>query len=273
MNMKSITRITRIAALLVALLTFHSHAAATTTLPLNTGYNHPIWTPYSPVGVQDNYWINIASYSPTSPPPSPAPSFVIPWSGWAPPLPGSGWISARNTRNSAPGTSQYDPAYTLFRKCFCLLPGFKEARLKFSARADDSIEVWLNTHLNKVLSASYGNFNPTDPPLSAGTDKGFRVGKNCLYALVEDKGGAMGFNLAGDVSAMGLLSMPAAGVAQSFAPCACRTGHPGLLDSADQRDTAVAGRQAQPDEDDREVVTAIIKIAEGRRLQRQRERR
>ena len=265
--MKSITRI----AAFVALLGLCVPAAATTTLPLNTGYNYASWNQY-PVNFQDNYWINIASYSPTSPPPAPAPSFVIPWGGWASPLPGSGWISARNMRNSAPGTSDYDRAYTIFRKCFCLLPGFKEARLSFRARADDSLEVWLNTQLNQVLSASYGNFNPTDPPLNAGTDKGFRVGKNCLYVLVEDRGGAMGFDLAGDVTAVGLLPSAAAGVGQSFAPCSCQSGHPGPLDAAGPRE-ALDRRAAQAaEQEEQETVNALVKYAEARRLERQRPR-
>jgi len=264
--MKNIQRITAF----VALLAFCAPAAAsTTTLPLNTGYNYASWNQY-PVGVQDNYWINIASYTPTTPPVGP--TWVIPWAGWAPPLPGSGWISARNTRNSALGINDENRGYTIFRKCFCLLPGFKEARLKFSVRADDSLEVWLNTHLNKVLSATYGNFNPTDPPLSAGTDKGFRVGKNCLFVLVEDKGGAMGFDLAGDVTAIGLLPTPAAGVAQSFAPCSCQSGHPGPVEAGGPREALERRAVQAAEQEEQETVKAIIKFAEARRLERQRPR-
>lgn len=279
--MKSITRF---AAVLVALLTFWSHAAAQTTLPLNTGYNHPSFTTY-PVGASDNYWINIASYPGGST--AIGPSRVIPQGGWATPLPGpaafpgtawiSGWPGSGPATGASPaGTSANNPAYTIFRKCFCLLPGFKEARLSFRTRADDSIQVWFNTQLNQLLAPSVGNFMliPPLPPLSGGTDKGFRVGKNCLYALVEDTGGAMGFNMDGTVSAYGLLPTPAAGAGQSFAPCACETGHPGTLDAASPRDAAsVLGRRAAVvEEDEKQVIDAIIKVAEARRLERQRQR-
>jgi hypothetical protein len=211
--------------LAVLLFAVPALGGVTTTLPLNTGYDHSVHAPYPAVTsttstVQDRYWINIASY-PTTPVPV-GPSFVIPQGGWAPPMPGSRWITAWNTLFSPNGTSTPRPAYTIFRKCFCLSEGYKNALLRFDLRADDTVQAWLNTQLNPVLPAPYhffGNFLST--PLHGETDRGFRVGRNCLYVLVEDTGGAMGFDLAGDVSADGLLPTAAYGVEQTFGQCSC----------------------------------------------------
>ena len=271
-------KITRIAAIVALLSLCCNAASASTTLPLNTGYNHSVFAPYA-VGAQDNYWINIASYPSAAYPPLPAPSWVVSpvggwWTGPFPP-PGGGWINGRNTSASAPGVDASNPGYTIFRKCFCLLPGFKEARLRFTARADNSLQVWLNTQLNQVLAPSVGNFGPGSPPLSAGTEKGFRTGKNCVYALVEDQGGAMGFFMEGHVTAVGLLPTPAAGAAQSFAPCSCQSGLTVGPATAVTRDGAVAlGRERAPavEEDEQQVIDAIVKIAEARRVSRPRER-
>lgn len=276
--MKSITRITRLTALLVALLTSYSHAAASTTLPLNTGYNYVPTIPYA-AGLQDLYWINIASYPSGSSAVGPS-KVVAPVSGqWVAPFLGSMWITGFPTAASPAGTSENNPAYTIFRKCFCLLPDFKDVKLSFQARADNSLQVWLNTQLNQLLPPSKGNFGISlpwsGPPLIGGTTKGFRVGPNCLYALVEDTGVSMGFNLEGTISAAyGLLPTPAVGVAQSYAPCSCDTRIPRPTDAASPRDPAALERRAQgaDDTDDREVVQAIIKIAEARRLERQRGR-
>jgi len=232
-------------------------AIATTTLPLNTGYNHSIFSPYPAVtGTPDNYWINIASYPST---PIGA-SYVLNILGtpWLPAFSGTNWIGPRPTALSAPGTSQDNPSYTIFRKCFCLLPGYKEARLTIpSVRADDTIQVWLNSQINQVIAPAWGNFQGT--PLHGSTTNGFHVGKNCVYALVEDFGGHMGFDLLGDVTADGLLPTPAAGTGQSFEPCACRQGPAGLPD-----------RRTAASDDDESAIQAIVKIAEARRAAKQR---
>lgn len=250
-------------AVLAALLLTSSFAIASTTVPLNTGYNHASFGPYAPVtgpsSTLDLYWINIASFPTTSPPVWPA--YVIerhPF--WALALLDTNWISARNTWSSAAGVNPENPGYTIFRKCFCLLPGYKDAKLSFDVRADDTIQVWLNTQVNQVLAPSWGHFDSA--PLHAGTSNGFRVGKNCVYVLLEDYyGGAMGFDLSGSVSAVGLLPVPAAGTGQSFEPCACRSQGP----------VGVAGAASalKAQDDDREMIGEIVKLAEARRATKQ----
>lgn len=260
--MKSIQRI----AALVALLSLCVPAAATTTLPLNTGYNYANWNQYAAPGV-DNYWINVASSPATNP--VTGPSYVIkPHPGWfqGPFAPlGGAWISAWNTYNSQ---SQI-PAYTLFKKCFCLTPGFKNASMKFAVRADDNIQVWFNSMTNQLVAPQQGHFAANVPPIAAGTEKGFHAGRNCVYALVEDQFGvAMGFLLDGSVTADGLLPSAAAGVGQSFAPCSCQGGtaigtEAGPREALDRRAVQAAEQEEQ------ETVNAIIKYAEARRLERQ----
>lgn len=246
-----------------ALLLISNLAIGSTTVPLNTGYKHSVFAPYLPVfgpsTTPDQYWINIASFPTTSP--AVGPAWVIqPHSVWAAALPGTNWISARNTFNSASGVNPENPGYTIFRKCFCLLPGYKDANLSFQVRADDTIQVWLNTQVNQVLAPSWGHLNST--PLSASTSSGFRVGKNCVYVLLEDYySGAMGFDLMGNVSADGLLPMPAAGTGQSFEPCACRQG-PAGPQIPDRRN-------AMSVDDDNQVTQGILKIAEARRAAKQ----
>ena len=251
-------------AALAAFLLLSNFAIAQTTVPLNTGYKHSIFSPYPPVSgtstTPDQYWMNIASYPTTTPTPV-TPAWVIQKHPvWAVPFPGTNWISARNTFVSAPGVNPANPAYTIFRKCFCLLPGYKDAKLNIQVRADDTIQVWLNNQVNQVIAPSWGNLN--GPPLLGSTNKGFRVGKNCLYVLLEDVYGvAMGFDLQGDVSANGLLPMPAAGTGQSFEPCACRGEGP----------TGAAGAVSamRVDDSDRQVISEIVKIAEARRAAKQ----
>jgi hypothetical protein len=139
-----------------------------------------------------------------------------------------------------------------------LQPNFQKAKLTIpKVRADDTIQIWLNSQTNQVIAPAWGNWNPQ--PLSGSTTQGFRVGKNCVYVLVEDFHGHMGFDLLGDITAYGLLPMPAAGTGQSFEPCACGHGPAGL-----------ATRQsAMSDDDDQPVIQAIIKIAEARRMTKQ----
>ena len=234
---------------------------ATGQVILNTGYNHSSFSPYPPPApvstTQDQYWINIASY-PTLPT---APAWVIQKAGgWALPFAATNWIGPRNTYASASGVNPNNPGYSIFRKCFCLLPGYNNVKLDLKQlRADDTVQVWLNSQLNQVLAPSWGNFSGT--PLSASTASGFRVGPNCVYVLVEDiYGGAMGFDLEGSVTGNGVMPVPAAGVNQSFEPCPCRAG-PTV--GPDPR------RTEKNADDDQQIVNACMKFAEARRAEKQ----
>lgn len=232
-------------------------AFAQTTMPLNTGYDHGAFAPYpnptSPSTTQDNYWIKIASYEPPAPSSPVAPAWVIQKAGgWSLQFPNTQWIGPRNTNAAPAGSSQNNPAYSIFRKCFCLMKGYKEARLNFQLRADDNVQVWLNSVTNTLVPAQIGNHSGT--PLTAQTMNGFKQGKNCVYVLVEDTlNGSMGFNLSGSVSAIGLMPQAAASVNQTFAPCAC-----------DQQPGA-AGAGMKTADEEQATVNQIIKIAEDRR--------
>jgi len=252
----------------LALLVFHILANAQ-IIPLNTGYNHSIPAlsaqPTSGVSsiIPDNYWINIAS---SFPPGTPATTWVLrtaaaPWL----PLPNADWISARNTVLSASGTSNINPSYTIFKKCYCLLPGYQNVDVKFRVRADDHITVWFNDTLHPLLQASMGNWNFGQPLNSLPTNSGyFHVGKNCIYVLLEDVGGHMGFTMDGNITAdWGLLPRPAMGTGQTFEPCTCNTGPTGV---ASGNPRALARKEDGGDE--QAVVDAIIKIAEARRRER-----
>lgn len=241
-------------------------ANAATVVPLNTGYNHSLPGVYAP-SAPDNYWINIAASLPT-----PAgPAFTVQWVGpWQPdlpnftytgpvvPVPATKWINARNTINS-----NVDPVtkkgYTLYRKCFCLM-SFTQAKLLFDIRADDNVAVWLNNAGNMLLPFQQGNY--AGAPLQAGTtdQSKFQIGINCLYVHVEDFGGYTGFDLRGYVRAYGLMPMPAAGTAVSFAPCGCNFAPPSPSPTGGAAQLRTGGEF-----DDRQVVADILKIAEARR--------
>jgi hypothetical protein len=240
-------------------LTLGHLALGQTIVPLNTGYNHAIFAPYPSVTtftstINDNYWINIASYPPTNPPV--ASSWVLQQQApWLPAFPSTNWISARHTIASPPGTSVDNPAYTIFKKCFCLLPNFKNASLSFQVRADDTIQVWFNTQLNKALLPSLGNYNAAPLQSLPSNPAWFHVGRNCIYVLLEDFGGFMGFDLTGTIQATGLSPLPAFGADQSF-DCPCRAAASGAAASK----SAADGDQA--------VVREILRIAEERRLKK-----
>ncbi|MFL6858028.1 MAG: hypothetical protein ACJ8EB_09000 [Allosphingosinicella sp.] len=205
-------------------------------LPLNTGLDYTNFTLYPmPTGsssVADNYWILVSSSGPLVPatPGVPRPAYVVNTSSsWAPPLssppPGSRWISATPTSASLPGASSSNPSYFIFRKCFCLMNGYKNVQISYSLRADEGTQVWLNT-LGQVMSGpSPVNFGPSSPPVNGGTNNAqwFHTGLNCMYVLVEDTGGLTGVNLAGQVSGLGVMATAGAGSANppSFAPCQC----------------------------------------------------
>lgn len=242
-----------------ALVLLGTFASAQTIVPLNTGYDHAIYNPYPAVTIpvsttQDRYWINIASYPTTSP--AVAPAFVLESPlGWLPPLPSSSWISATNQVASATGTNPSNPAYTIFRKCFCLLPNYTAPQISFTARADDTLQVWFNSQVNVLLPPQAGSFAGPALPSLPSNPVWFHVGLNCIYALVEDTFGVQtGFNLAGTIQANGLAPQPALGVNQTFT-CPCNTGSQNPFPS-----------NVGVDHDDREVVAALVQIAEERRL-------
>ena len=228
-------RIAKLLLTAVLLCMSPTFAEATTTVPLNTGYNHGSFVPYPAFtgtgssNIADNYWINIASYPTTTPPIGV--SWVLPPGGWAPPFPNSHWISAWKVR-PGPATSgalfQY-PAYTIFRKCFCLSPNFKNASLTFRMRGDDNFQAWFNSILNVALPATPSNHWPAAPIAGSlpSAPQWFKVGRNCLFVLLEDAGGAMGFDLVGSITADGLAEQPAVGPNQTFGcPCPDSIGHP-----------------------------------------------
>lgn len=215
-------------------------AKATTTTPLNTGYNHGIFAPYAPFSgpgnVADNYWINIASYPTTNPPIGS--SWVLPQGGWAVPFPNTHWISAWKTSAGPSGLTPQYPAYTIFRKCFCLSPNFKNATLSFRMRADDHFQVWFNSILNVALPPTPSNHWPgaTVAASLPSAPSWFKTGRNCIFVLLEETGGHMGFDLLGSIQADGLAEQPAFGPAQTFG-CPCGDSIQGTLGvtEADQR--------------------------------------
>jgi hypothetical protein len=229
------------------------------TLPLNTGYDYSSWNTY-PAGINDDYWIRIASYPAVTPPVGP--SWAVLHSGggaaWSPPLVGptlipSMWINAFGSTNASPsGSSVQNPAYAIFRKCFCMPQGYSNAAIRGSVRNDDAIQIWLNSVLNTVLPPSSLNINGTPYQINYANQSAFRTGRNCLYALVEDTGGHTGFNLAANLTANNVTPLIAKGPGMSFEPCAC--GH------------VPTNMQRSADSDEQETLAMIVKLAEQRRL-------
>lgn len=233
---------------------------ADTTMEIGTGYDYNTFGLYlvpssTTSNRTDNFWIKIAAYEPPATTVAVAPAWVLNTTGipWALALPNSRWIGGRSVSNSTSGTNSYTPAYTLYRKCFCLMSGYKNPSISFRARADDKIQVWLNTDTNTLLGPVFGNPNGavlTSLPSNASM---FKVGPNCIYVLVEDTVfGRTGFDLSGTVTAAGLMPAAASGVNASFAPCTCPTSGPTgpVLPNAGA---------------DAAVVQSILKIAETRR--------
>lgn len=252
-----------IAAALVAISVGSESIAQTTTLPLNTGYDYTIFGLYpaapttgnSPI--LDNYWIKIASYEPPTGTVTVAPAWVISPGGW-PTLSGARWLGPRPLAAATPGTSASVPAYSIFRKCFCLMQGFQNPQISIQFRADNQSQVWLNTVTAQLIPASLTSWNATNPLTGSLTDASkFRVGLNCIYVLVEDTGGAIGFVLSGTVTATGLLPVAGAGVGPNptFGNCSC--GDSGTPAPAGLPTSASA---SLPDENT--VVRAIIELAE-----------
>lgn len=248
------------ASLLVSLLC-PGLALGQTVVPLNTGFNHSANAVYAPQ-TQDKFWLNMST-SPTPTPPA-GPSSVIQSSApWLPPLPAVGGVPATNWISAWPTIGGHvDPltskGYTLFRKCFCMM-SFSQAKIVFDVRADDNITIWLNGLSNTLLAVSSGQYsNPTPIHVQTTDQSKFKIGVNCLYVLLEDIGGYMGFDLRGTVSAYGLMPMPGMSVGSgtdvTFAPCGC-----------DFRAARSAAPNTRAAFDDENVIKAIVKIAEARR--------
>jgi hypothetical protein len=238
------------------LLTTTVPAHAATLVPLNTGYNHAFFAPYPVVPTtvsttNDNYWINITSYPNTSPV-APAASWVLKTpTGWLPPGPGSHWINSRPAAIS-PGSPQ-DPGYSIFRKCFCLLPNYREAAMRFNLRADDNVQVWVNSVLNVAVPPNSGRWSWGTPIVSNPSQPSwFRAGRNCVYVLVENTSQHMGFTMDGSFTAEGLMPLPAVGPDMKF-DCGCNSGVPGPANTA-----------ANMVQEERVVIEAISAIAKRR---------
>jgi hypothetical protein len=153
------------------------------------------------------------------------------------------------------------------------MPNFQNPRIQFSIRSDDSVQVWLNTQTTTLLApspANFGNAAYSPPPFTDASK--FRVGRNCIYVLVEDVGNIYGFDLVGNVSALGVMPTAGAGTEVSFAPCSCSSGPAGPATGIGAA-TATTGIRADrlkmiETDDDRAVIASIVKIAEARRRQR-----
>jgi hypothetical protein len=258
LNVTTFARVIAIATVFVV-----GNSAIAGALPLDTGYDYTNFAPYpapplnpAPSPISDNYWINIASF-PTI---AVSPAHVIdPNAAWQT-YPGSRWIGPRNVWNSNASTD--NPYYTIFKKCFCLAPKFNSPSLSFHVRNDDNMQIWLNTVLDTLVGPIPGNYNTPGANVvaTAAQLQYLHAGKNCIYVLLEDTGTAMGFDLTGNVNANGLYPFAAAGVDGTF-PCGC-DAHPGPVPNSAANNPAA--RSAMQGDDDREVVNAIIKLAEAR---------
>lgn len=217
---------------------------------LNTGYNYSTFAPYNPPAL-DQYWVNIGSY-----PSTPAgPAYVLGTGSppWAPPFPLTHWLNDQNSPASLPGVSPQNPGYTIYRKCFCFLPNFKNPTLSFQLRADNNVQAWFNTITNVALPSGPGNFNGPPRQSLPSSPAWFRAGPNCLYVLVEDFGVLAGFDLVGTINAEGMMPVPATGLDMRFS-CPC-SGGPRMAMVADSM-------AADP------TLQAIVRIAEERRRAR-----
>ena len=252
----------------VAALCISSAAAAQTTMPLNTGYDYSVFGLYpTPVGTgpstrQDNYWIKIASYEP----PATSVPIAAAWvlnpaiASWLT-LPNARWVGPQPTGTSGGASSDTNPAYSIYRKCFCLMTGYQNPTLSFQLRADNESNAWLNSITNVLVPPSPDSYNTHAPISSRPTAPGmFHAGLNCIYVLVQNRGGPTGFNLAGTVSATGLMPIAGAGAGNSFAPCQCGRATPGPA-AMSARDNGMMAADAE----DSATIRAIVAFAEAQR--------
>jgi hypothetical protein len=138
----------------------------------------------------------------------------------------SRWIGPRNSIASSAGTNTRNPSFAIYRKCFCLAQNFQNVEFHIQVRADDLVQVWVNDITRTLIPAGAGHFQSSDAALTNTnlTVGGLMPGRNCIYVLVEDIQGNVGFDLAGTVTATsGLGLFPAAGVDGSFTQCQCPT--------------------------------------------------
>lgn len=235
-----------------------SNPVSTATLPLNTGYDYSNWNVY-PATVNDDYWIRIASYPTMAVGASWAVAHNSAGAPWISPPPGptgipSMWINAFGPTAAGPGGSVNDPKYAIFRKCFCLPVKFSQPTIRGTVLNDDSIQIWLNSQLNTVVAPTPLNF-ASPLTFSYNNQSKFRLGSNCLYALVEDTGGHMGFDLAANLTVVSALPpMIAKGPNMSYEPCSCAQGKATDLQKMEM--------------EEQETVRQIIKFAEERRLKK-----
>ncbi len=259
----------RILLTTAALLAAMPGPAFAGTLVLNTGYNHNN-AGLLPIGQQDQTWIKIASYEPPTTLVTVAPAWVV-----SPPTPwivssSAQWLGPRMSAAGTSGTSPSRPAYSIFRKCFCLLDGpgpQVNPTINISVRADDNVHVWLNSVTQTLIAPIAGNHSggparaypsqqfPANPQY-------FRAGRNCIYVLVEDNvappGNFIGFTLIGTVNAPGLMPNPAVGLNGNFGPCGC----PSEPNSSEGGHGTATGDQ----HNDSAAVQGIVDFAEARRL-------
>lgn len=233
-------------------------------LDISTGYNngsnslYPAPPPYpANSGTNDNYWVAVARAAAGAPVTSPSLPYVVDkHPAWALAFPGSRWVGPMPNANSPPGTS-HDPtklSYTLFRKCFCIINTTKGVSLSFKVKSDDSIQMWLNSQTNNILPVT-NNLWASQTGVSRTINSGFRLGVNCIFALVEDVGNAGGFNLQGNIAGPGLWPYVAYGVGASFKPCDCPAPTP---------QASGGKRAAEVDPTGEQVIKDIIAIAEKR---------
>lgn len=261
----------KIKALATLILAAASSASiASTTVNLDTGFNHATGG-YFPVGSTDPYWQVISKYPSQAPLPV-SPANVVPSSGWLlTGLPaGARWISGFIGGTSPSSTGKYDPGYTIYRKCFCVMPealaqtAVQGSGLNLNAvlRADDNVQVWLNNMLTGQLLSpiiqtgqwSWGNGISVRARTAA-----FRPYVNCVYVLVEDdQGGRTGFSMTGSVSStFGLWDQAGNTDPNSYKPCPCKAPVHHDAPSAKMMDV------------EHEDLQEIVKYAEERRLTRQ----
>lgn len=234
------------------------------SLIINTGWNYGTNNIYAN-GQQDNYWIRIASgpAQVTTTPGLPW-SITIPNFNQLPPYNGifpSTWISGFGSNAASPsGASWITPAYSLFRKCFCMPQGAVEPRIIGKVLNDDSIQLWLNLMSNQLLTPNVRplNNNPPNAYTLNSNATFFRTGINCLYALVEDTGGLTGFNLSGEIATAGPSPYIAEGITMSFSPCSCQTPR-GL------------NPQIKFDVEEKAMIKEIVKNQELKRLELQKQ--
>lgn len=175
-------------AAIFALLVFSNAAfAGYNTIDINTGLDQN----FSPaklytVGQKDDFWRLI---SPASQPSDVIASVV----GWSPAQTNSQWLSP----GSAGGT------FYVYERCFCLINA-ENAQMKLSLRADNRANLFLNDYSQNILQTQQDySFAPSRKPAETKIDKGFMKGRNCIRVIVQNDGGATGFNLVGAVSGNG----------------------------------------------------------------------